>query len=272
MPISFRRIQRPLLHPLSRSKLFLAAATLLLTYGLVELTSYSGLFLLKTFRGIRYSPVDRLSDKQIKTIRDLVAGKSSYLIFSPTLGWTISPNGRHRLYRSNADGIRGDRTYSTRPPAGVLRIAAFGDSFTHNDDVGNEDTWQARMEEKSSNTEVLNFGVSGYGPGPGLSALSGRGLPVLSRHRPDRLHVRKCAAPREHLQTVLQSRDRHSPEQAEIRARKRFDCTSGQSTEHPRGLRAAGGQSGHCAARSRRKTTFSITGATTASRWTGPPR
>jgi len=45
----------------------------------------------------------------------------------------------------------------------VLRIAAFGDSFTHGDEVRNEDTWQEAMMRANRNLEVLNFGVGGFG-------------------------------------------------------------------------------------------------------------
>jgi hypothetical protein len=49
------------------------------------------------------------------------------------------------------------------PPQGVRRIAAFGDSFTHCDEVKNHETWQAIMEGFDTNLEVLNFGVGAFG-------------------------------------------------------------------------------------------------------------
>ncbi|MFQ5912127.1 MAG: hypothetical protein ACE5JS_02985, partial [Nitrospinota bacterium] len=47
--------------------------------------------------------------------------------------------------------------------ANVLRLSSFGDSFTHGDDVRNEDTWQEVMNRSGPNLEVLNFGVPGFG-------------------------------------------------------------------------------------------------------------
>lgn len=53
------------------------------------------------------------------------------------------------------------------PRPGVLRIALFGDSFTHGDDVPYDQTWGAQLNaalnERGIPAEVLNFGVSAYG-------------------------------------------------------------------------------------------------------------
>lgn len=49
-------------------------------------------------------------------------------------------------------------------PSGVRRLAAFGDSFTHCSEVTQKDCWVARLEDDSPGTEILNFGVPGYGP------------------------------------------------------------------------------------------------------------
>src|SRR5439155_12092273 len=47
--------------------------------------------------------------------------------------------------------------------ASVVRIAAFGDSFTHCDGVANSFTWEYLLERLNPALEVLNFGVGGYG-------------------------------------------------------------------------------------------------------------
>ena len=91
------------------------------------------------------------------------AGYASYLSFSPTLGWNIKPNGSLGLYQANSSGFRSSKEYALTPPPGVLWVSTFGDSFTHGDDVKNEDTWQAKMEQFGLNLEVLNFGVGAFG-------------------------------------------------------------------------------------------------------------
>ncbi len=87
----------------------------------------------------------------------------SELVYDPLLGWTNRPN----FADYNAAGMRADRNYPLDPPDGVLRIAAFGDSFTHGNEVTRDETWTAQLEAllnaRGIHAEVLNFGVGGYG-------------------------------------------------------------------------------------------------------------
>ncbi|MFH1755203.1 MAG: hypothetical protein ABIA59_05820, partial [Candidatus Latescibacterota bacterium] len=134
-------------------------------YLFFEVASLLGLFLLKHLRNYTYSPIlaSSVSDEHRDILNNLLQGRADYLAHSPTLGWTIKNNGLSGLYRANSQGIRANREYPLTPPADTVRIAAFGDSFTHCDDVGNEDTWQERMNAASEKVEVINFGVGGYG-------------------------------------------------------------------------------------------------------------
>jgi hypothetical protein len=97
----------------------------------------------------------------------IVAG-DSYLRFDRELGWSPRPateraeNGA--VYRTNEAGLRADREYTLATPPGVRRIAAFGDSFTHCDEVNNPDCWAAVLEREWKGSEVLNFGVPAFGP------------------------------------------------------------------------------------------------------------
>ena len=101
-------------------------------------------------------------------IRQLAAG-TSYLRFDPVLGWVNAPavalpDAGGAIYQTNGAAIRAEREYSIEPPPGVRRLAAFGDSFTHCDEVSNADCWTAVLERAWEGSEVLNFGVPGYGP------------------------------------------------------------------------------------------------------------
>ncbi|HDL64383.1 MAG TPA: SGNH/GDSL hydrolase family protein, partial [Proteobacteria bacterium] len=96
----------------------------------------------------------------------------AYVVDDPILGWTVGPNRTNieGMYRSNSAGIRSrPNEYSLSPPKGVLRIALFGDSFTHGDEEPFEKTWGKFLEDDLINAgisaEVLNFGVPGYGIG-----------------------------------------------------------------------------------------------------------
>jgi hypothetical protein len=139
---------------------------LLATWGLLEGTCAVFLVALERMAGIRYGPVRtaRFSEAERGTIQELIAGRTAYVRYSAALGWTIRPRGAAGFYAANSQGLRGDRDYSTRPPKGVVRVATFGDSFTHGDEVGNDETWQAKMEAARPGIEVLNFGVGGFGP------------------------------------------------------------------------------------------------------------
>lgn len=102
-------------------------------------------------------------------------GERKYLVFDPDTGWAIHPlhsgdpkSPGDSLYSSNSSGLRGTAEVETTPTPGRLRIACFGDSFTHGDDVREADSWPRRLATASGTLEVLNFGVPGYGPDQSL--------------------------------------------------------------------------------------------------------
>jgi len=96
--------------------------------------------------------------------------EKAYTVDHPLLGWTIG-NGRdseNGLYHSNSQGLRSSpREYSLQPHRETLRIALFGDSFTHGDEEPWFNTWAYFLEQDlrrmGIRAEVLNFGVGGYG-------------------------------------------------------------------------------------------------------------
>ncbi len=69
----------------------------------------------------------------------------------------------------NPQGFRSREPYTPGPaPAGVLRVAVFGDSFVEGIGIRDEDTVTARLQEDllrrtGRRVEVLNFGVAGFG-------------------------------------------------------------------------------------------------------------
>jgi hypothetical protein len=70
-------------------------------------------------------------------------------------------------YRINGQGMRADRDYPLRKPAGTCRIAVFGDSLLMGYEVDLRDSFTTRLEEqlrdRGWSVEVLNFSVSGFG-------------------------------------------------------------------------------------------------------------
>jgi len=113
-------------------------------------------------------PVNDISKK----IQGYLASRNSYIVYDPFLGWTSRPGStsENGLYCANLDGIRtsaADILASKVPQGGVLRVAIFGDSFTHGDEVPFENTWgyylENNLRKRGINAEVLNFGMCGYG-------------------------------------------------------------------------------------------------------------
>ena len=97
-----------------------------------------------------------------------IAAHDTYVTFDQTLGWTVAPStsrpANSATYTSNSAGMRATREYDLTPPETGPRLAAFGDSFTHCDDVENDECWTTQLEAEVPGVEVLNFGVSGYAP------------------------------------------------------------------------------------------------------------
>ena len=127
----------------------------------------------------------------LKTKLDKYAkSDKTYFQYDQDLGWTVGPNSQFAkgLYISNASGIRtssSQKKTALQPLPGILRIAIFGDSFTHGDNVPYEDTWGAILETQLSqmrhSVEVLNLGGPGYGMDQAFLRWEKEGKPL----RPD---------------------------------------------------------------------------------------
>ncbi len=84
-------------------------------------------------------------------------------IFSKEFGWCYPPyfvfqDQQGVTYRHGQYGERVTRTYYA-----VDLIASYGDSFTHCNEVGDDETWQTFLGH-ILRKNVLNFGVAGHGP------------------------------------------------------------------------------------------------------------
>jgi len=91
------------------------------------------------------------------------------LIPDSLLGWAPNPifKSSDGLYVYNRNGIRTRNILDEIPPKNKLRIAIFGDSYSHGDEVAFENTIGNYLEEllnqSKINAEVINFAISGYG-------------------------------------------------------------------------------------------------------------
>lgn len=88
-------------------------------------------------------------------------------IFSKEFGWFYPPHFAFQdqqgvIYRHGKYGERVTRTYYAAD-----LIASYGDSFTHCNEVKDNETWQTFLAHILGKN-VLNFGVAGYGPDQAL--------------------------------------------------------------------------------------------------------
>jgi len=149
------------------------------TYLVVEGASLSGLFLLRRFADIEYAPTaTALSPEARKNLDAFLArGEGASMAMDPELGWAPI-RGAGEI---NSAGMRADREYAAKAPPGVLRIAAFGDSFTYGSDVALGADWATQITTLAPAIEVLNYGVPAYG----LDQAYLRYRAVGSDYRPD---------------------------------------------------------------------------------------
>lgn len=94
-------------------------------------------------------------------------GATSYFAEDSVLGWSVGANRESSdgMYRSSDDGVRTAlRAESLRTHSVTQRVALFGDSFTFSMEVPFENSWAHYLAPLlPAGTQVLNFGVDGYG-------------------------------------------------------------------------------------------------------------
>lgn len=91
------------------------------------------------------------------------------LIPDSLLGWVPNPyyKSKNNLYIYNKNGIRSKTILDDYSDKKTLRIAIFGDSYSHGDEVKFKNTIGNYLEnllaKQNIDAEVINFAVSGYG-------------------------------------------------------------------------------------------------------------
>lgn len=129
-------------------------------------------FVLLVEVGLRFAspipPEDLLPFHYDQDRIERIVDNDTYLRFDRDLGWAPAPNFVRRssgqVFRTNSLGMRAERDYPRDVPAGIVRIAAFGDSFTYCAEVTQAACWVSQLESAWPGSEVLNYGVPGYGP------------------------------------------------------------------------------------------------------------
>jgi hypothetical protein len=81
-----------------------------------------------------------------------------------------------KTLNSNSKGLRGKAEHEYQRTAGKRRILVLGDSFTFGEEVSDDETFPHYLESALPNTEVVNFGVQGYGHDQMLLCLKEEGV------------------------------------------------------------------------------------------------
>jgi len=138
-----------------RFKKWIPFAAILLVYLLMEGTGFIGLYLLKGRYG-EFQPV-ALTDFQRTALKKFIdRGHGELTAQDPELGWVDKSE-------ANSAGMRDSREYEKVPSPGIVRISAFGDSFTYGSDVKIQESWIRQLAALEPSMEVLNYGSGAYG-------------------------------------------------------------------------------------------------------------
>ena len=96
-----------------------------------------------------------------------IRSDTSFHVADPLLGWTVgsSRESQDGVYKSSTEGLRSmNRGESLVSKQFAHRVALFGDSFTFALEVPFEQSWSHHLAlNLPAGTQVLNFGVDGYG-------------------------------------------------------------------------------------------------------------
>lgn len=144
-----------------RSKLLVRVVSVFALCLFVEGLSFAALMALWRVRRISYAPTASALSPEARSKLDafLARRAGERMDMDPVLGWVVASADPD----ANEAGMRDDREYDRVPTPGILRISAFGDSFTYGSDVPLGESWAKRIPALASRVEVLNYGVPAYG-------------------------------------------------------------------------------------------------------------
>ncbi len=131
-----------------------------LFYVFLELLALATLTITSKTVGDIYRPnPSELNKNQDNILEAFITGpdgSTARALQDPILGW--KPFGEN-----NSAGMRDNREYPVNRDRNILRISAFGDSFTFGSDVPLEDSWGQQLMALNSSIQLFNFGAGAYG-------------------------------------------------------------------------------------------------------------
>jgi hypothetical protein len=137
-----------------------------MTVGVIEILAAAVLLIQPNVFGGHATSLEDRDARLVASINGILEDRPDALAeFHGELGWRPRPGLDNGPDIISSQGLRSRRDYSEIPAPGVLRIAAFGDSFVYGSEVLTDEAWPNVIEQSRPNTEVLNYGVPGYGQG-----------------------------------------------------------------------------------------------------------
>ena len=98
------------------------------------------------------------------------AQEAKHAQYDELLGWVNKPNiyikdlyGTNVYLRTNSQGFRNNKDFTTTIPQGKIRIICTGDSFTLGYGVDNDNSWCQLLSANDERLETVNMGQGGYG-------------------------------------------------------------------------------------------------------------
>lgn len=147
-------------------RLFFGGVTLIGVLTLLELGAFAAIIIVNPFMTEEIRTTHDIYREQSERIeRALVrAGeRAERFLYDRELGWRYRPGYRDDHEGINHQGLRSRHDYTPVAGKGVVRIAAFGDSFVFGNEVGDDEAWPSLLEGDRTVFEVLNYGVGAYG-------------------------------------------------------------------------------------------------------------
>jgi hypothetical protein len=118
---------------------------------------------LQSLLGLQLVPTSEFVADHARRAKVLLNDSTTRTVLDPVVGWRYRPGFESDADRINLQGLRSSREFTPDAQPGVRRIAAFGDSFVFGSEVANDESWIAALDRASSDVEVLNYGVGGFG-------------------------------------------------------------------------------------------------------------
>jgi hypothetical protein len=147
-----------------RRRAMFGLAMMAMTLGVIEILAAGLLMIQPNILNGQATSIEDRNTRLVNSIAAMLEDRPDALArFDGELGWRPRAGLDNGVDIVNSQALRSHRDYADDPASGVLRMAAFGDSFVYGSEVLTDESWARVIERSRPNTEALNYGVPGYG-------------------------------------------------------------------------------------------------------------